>query len=87
MPQLNGRKVKLIRCVDVTHITGLGNVGPTIDNDSAKKKGKGALQMVYLDNGSVLCSAPGIQDFIIGGTYIKSYELDAEEKSKETKAK
>lgn len=36
MTNLTGRSVTMVRIAEVTHVQGLGQVGPTIDKDSAK---------------------------------------------------
>lgn len=43
MSNLNGRKVSLIRLQSTTHANGIGNLGPTVDENSAKVLGAATL--------------------------------------------
>ena len=78
MLSANGRRLKSIRCYEVTHVPGLGSMGPVIDQDSAKSKGLGSLEMTYVDNGNVHCKV-GRLEFVMGSASVKTYDLLPEE--------
>lgn len=75
---LNGRKVRFIRLHVNTHVTGLGNLGPVIDENSTKMKG--TLDMTKVDEG-VLGIYKNVE-FFIPSTNIVSLEFTVEKNEK-----
>lgn len=51
MSNLNGREVTLIRLNKITHVVGVGQLGPAIDKNSAAKNGLGSLTMFKVEDG------------------------------------
>lgn len=54
MLSLNGREVTLARIQTVTHIKGIGQMGPALDRDSASKSGLGSMRMYKVEDGLYL---------------------------------
>lgn len=51
MSNLNGREVKMARVQTIIYIPDVGQMGPTLDANSASKRGLGSMKLFKVDGG------------------------------------
>lgn len=73
MLSLNGRRVATARLHGTSYVQGVGSIGPSVTQDSAKVKG--GLELTYLDGGCLCKVKETGVEFYLSGCNVQLMEL------------